>query len=145
MIKKLEMLHSKYGFKARPPLAHNLLNNQLKVFGADSSDLIEFYQETNGLIYEWFEIFPLYDDQNIKNTWNSLERINDPSNSPYLHGYPPEIRNRFMIFASIGGDGCALIDRSDLTIWFEEKEELHQTDLSLMEFIETMCKEVSEL
>lgn len=145
MSQQIEILRSKYGFSTKSPLPSKIVTSKLKTLGIESSDVSEFYERTNGIVYEWVEIFPLYDEQNIKNTWNSVERINDPAHSPYLNGYPSEIRDRFMIFASIGGDGCALIDRNDMTIWFEEEEELHQTDLSLMEFVETMCKEVSEL
>ncbi len=145
MILQIEILRAKYGFSTKKPLSDDILTSRLKSLGVESLDGIEFYRNTNGMTYEWFEVFPLYDKQNLKNTWNSLERINDPEHSSYLKGYPSEVRSRFLVFASIGGDGCALIDRNDSSIWFEENEELHQTDLSLMEFIEMMCKEVSEL
>ena len=145
MSKKIETLRVKHGFSTKLPLSDDILTSRLKSLGIESLDFAEFYRNTNGMIYEWFEVFPLYDKQNLKNTWNSLERANDSEHSSYLKGYPSEIRSRFLVFASIGGDGCALIDRNDSSIWFEENEELHQTDLSLIEFIETMCKEVSEL
>jgi len=145
MIKKLEALSLQYGFSQRPPLATDIVKSKLKSLGMNIPEFIEFYQETNGLIFDWFEIFPLQDNQNIKRTWNSLERVNDSDSSVYLKGYPAEVRQRFLVFASIGGGGCAIIDRGDLSIWYEENDELHQTDLSLIDFIEAMCREVAEL
>ena len=52
---------------------------------------------------------------------------------------------RFVVFAEIGTGTCAVYDKRDGTIWYEEDGQLNQTDLSFEEFIETCVIEASEL
>jgi hypothetical protein len=53
----------------------------------------------------------------------------------------PDLLARFLTFADIG-NGVALLDRTDGTIWFTEShdDEIHQIDLTLPEFIQTMIE-----
>jgi hypothetical protein len=50
------------------------------------------------------------------------------------------ILNRFLVFADIGGTRCALFDRTDGSIWFEDEEQLSRTDMSLFEFIDALLQ-----
>jgi hypothetical protein len=129
--------------RVRTPLSVEEIDRQLAALKVEISDLREFYLLTNGLDKEWFQIFPLVDAANIKKTWESLSRANTLGETPYLRNHP-ELLERFLVFASISGGNCAVLDRTDQSIWFQE-DGLHQTDFSLYEFIETELREVAEL
>ena len=105
-------------------------------------ELADFFRSSNGLSSEWFKVFPIYDKSDPKRTWDSLEAVN--SSKSRFFGGDLEFMKRFLVFADIGGGRCAAFDRLDGTIWFEE-DELHQTNLSLEEFIETSLREVRDL
>lgn len=95
---------------------------------------------SNGLVCRSFELFPAFDSANPKKTWNSIQRANDASVTDALGG-SEDLLDRFLVFADIG-DGFAVFDRGDGSIWFEEGEaqELVQTDMELAEFIEEMVR-----
>jgi hypothetical protein len=84
MITKLKCTYN--GIKTRPPCREEQILSVKNNLGIPNKDLINLYRETNGLVYEWFEVFPMFDKQNSKNTWNSIERVNDLEKSPYLKG-----------------------------------------------------------
>ncbi len=142
-IVKLENLFKTFNVKKTKPLPIHEITSELDQLGPVPGDLIDFYKVTNGVTFEWFKIFPIEDKSNIKKTWNSLQRANDLKKSNFLDR-DEELFKRFLIFASISGGNCALIDRTDFTIWYEE-DDLFDTDLSLFEFIEIGFKEVRDL
>ncbi len=125
------------------PISDEEIEAQLNALRVDLPALKAFYKVTNGLEEDWFCIFPLKDSANSKKTWNNLERANDVNRTEYLREHP-ELLERFIIFASIGGGNCAVFDRTDGSIWYQE-DGLHQTDLSLFDFISTELREVKEL
>jgi len=102
------------------------------------------YGVTNGLQSEWFNLVPFYSPDDVKNTWDSLSRANDPRNTRFLGG-DEALMGRFFVFAEIGAGCCACIERNDGSIWFEDDESLHQTDLDIGDFIEATLREVAEL
>ena len=51
----------------------------------------------------------------------------------------------FLVLAELGGPDFAAIRREDGTIWFSQGDELQQTDLGLIDFIETCMREVDDL
>ena len=106
--------------------------------------LRQFYNITNGITHEWFRIPPISDPDRIKETWNSIQRINDPSTSKYL---ADETRSwqRFLVFAELSGPDYSVFDRERSTIWHSEGDDLNETDLDLLEFISTALREVDEL
>lgn len=140
---KLEKLLADYGVKKIRPISKPGVSTALGELGSVPNELKELYQITNGLSYGWFRVFPIEDKSNIKRTWDSIQKANNPQTSKYLDGND-ELLGRFLAFCEIGGGNVAVIDRNDFSIWFEE-DELHQTDLSLYEFIETTFREVKEL
>jgi hypothetical protein len=140
---KLENLLSNYKIKKIKPVSNPDISSVLDTLGPCPNDFKEFYEVTNGLSYGWFKIFPIEDKLNIKKTWDSIQKANDSQNSIYRDG-TYELFERFIIFGVIGGGNVALIDRTDFSIWFEE-DDLHQTDFTLYEFIETTLREVKEL
>lgn len=106
-------------------------------------EITDFYLECNGLEFGWFKILHIEDKNNIKHTWDGIIRANSDGTSKFLNN--KELLEKFLVFASLGFGSCGVISRSDNTIWFEQDDELHQTTLSLEEFIEVSLKEVLEL
>lgn len=143
LTQKLSSLMRHHRVRVLRPLALEEIDRQLEALRVDMADLREFYSVTNGLEKDWFQMFPLTDTANIKKTWNSLSRANTPGQTLYLRDHP-ELLERFLVLASISGGNCALLDRTDLSIWFQAGG-LHQTNLSLYEFIETEFREVEEV
>jgi hypothetical protein len=87
-----------------------------------------------------FRLYSVFDPTDLKRTWESLERANDPEKTRALGG-DPSLLGRFLVFADIG-NGHALWDRTDGSIWFEEAgdDQVRQTDLDLPRFIELMVR-----
>ena len=101
--------------------------------------LFEFYKYTNGLNVRWLTIFPC---TNVPPTPAvKLLDANDIYLTSYLGG-SEELLEIFVVFADIGDEAVAVIDRRDGTIWYEEDGELVQTDLSLQSFISTCLMEM---
>ena len=140
---KLENLLLTFRIKKNKPISTTNISSVLSQLGPVPEELIEFYEVTNGLSYGWFKVLPIEDKLNIKKTWDSIQKANELQKSKYLDGND-ELFKRFLIFCVIGGGNVAMIDRNDFSIWYEE-DDLHQTDFSLFEFIETEFKEVQEL
>jgi hypothetical protein len=93
---------------------------------------------SNGLVARSFRLFSALDSQHIKKTWESLQRANRGPSAVFKD---PSFAKRFLVFGDIG-NGFAMIDRNDQTVWFmkNEDDEIHQTDFSFREFIETMAE-----
>jgi len=109
-----------------------------------AKDLCAFYKHCNGISYEWFSILPLEDSSHIKTTWDSINVANNPSKTRFLDG-DRELLHHFLVFAELDANRCAVMDKKEGSIWYEENGELHQTNLSLEEFIDSVLKEVNEL
>ena len=107
-------------------------------------DLKNLLKVANGLSLEWFRIMPIKDDTDVKSTWDDLERANNLQTSKFLNR-DAELFRRFLIFAEIGSNRCAAFERKTETIWYEEDDEMVQTDLGSREFIELSLREVKEL
>lgn len=140
--KQLVDWRDSFELKVRQPIKSSEYIEQL--FSGLPSDLVAIYKVTNGLVSEWFHMLPIYSPENAKNTWDSLERANEATSTRFLGG-DEERMERFFIFAEIGGGNCACIQRKDGSIWFEDEEGIHQTDLNLRDFVETMLQEVADL
>jgi hypothetical protein len=100
------------------------------------------YVAFNSVRLNWFAVLPIFNPDDVKNTWDSLERANS-ERSAYLEA-DPGLLERFLVFADIGDGACAAMERATGVIWYEEGDELVETPLSLPEFIETGLKEASE-
>lgn len=139
---KIDDLKKKYGFKTIKPLSREVIEGLVSILGLNAA-FLELYLITNGLSHGWFRILPIEDPSNIKDTWDSIQKANDADKSKFE--LDEDFLNRFVVFAEIGAGECAVFDRTDGSIWFEEDEELQKTDMDLAYFIETCLKEVEEL
>jgi len=115
-----------------------------QAIGPLPSDLVEFYCITNGLTCDYFKIFPIEDPKNIKKTWDGIKRNNEIETTKFLQSNA-ELLQKFLVFAEIGAEKCAVYNKNDFTIWYEDAGKLNQTDLSLREFINLMLLEVYSL
>jgi hypothetical protein len=143
-IEKLGSLAHRYPIKIRSGLDDLTLLEAERAIGNLPDDIKSFYQATNGLRYEWLNLFPIEMQNDIADTWDGLRRANDKEKTKFLSG-DESLLSQFLVIAEIGGGYCACVDRKDGSIWIEDREGMHQTTLTLLEFIETTVREVSEL
>lgn len=107
-----------------------------------NSEFQEFYSVANGIGKGWFKILPIYDVRNTKETWDSIQRANNHQTSRFA--VDRDFLHEFVVFADIGGRGCAVYCKRDETIWYQEGDELNQTDLSLKDFVVASLKETRD-
>jgi hypothetical protein len=129
-----------YGVRTRRGLADEQVRQLDQQVGPLAADLCALYRVTNGVTLGSFRIFPVFDASDVKGTWDSIQRANEASTTRFL-GRDEHLLTRFLVFAEVGGGDCAAIDRSDNSIWYEESDELRQTDFEIFEFIEAALKE----
>ena len=140
----VEKLVRQYPVRLRQGVTDSDLADAQQATGEFPEDLHTFYRVTNGLLCEWFNLLPIERDSEVKGTWDGLRRANDASKTKFFTA-SKDLLDRFLIFADIGGGHCACFDRQDDSIWVQDSDGLHQTDLTLSEFIETTAREVAEL
>jgi hypothetical protein len=102
------------------------------------------YRASNGLSAGAFKLLPIYDPSDVKRTWDSIQRANDARATRFL-GRSSQILERFIVFADIGVGRAGAFDRTDGSIWFEDEDQLRQTNLSLDRFIEANLREIAGL
>ena len=123
-----------------PPAREEVIAEAERAVGTIPPELREVLTQTNGLACRSFRLLSVFDRDQPKKSWESLQRANDPKTTEALGG-DQELLARFLVFADIGG-GVAVWDRTEGSIWFEETrdDQLRQTDLSLRDFVETMVR-----
>ena len=132
-----------YPLKYGKPVTQALLMNANDEVGPLPEDLITLYGHCNGLSAVWFSILPVYAPLDISRTWDSIERANNPQTTSHFEG-DVEFLKRFLVFARLDVGLCAVYDRADSSIWYEEDDELHLTTLDLSGFIKTCLREVRD-
>ena len=137
---RVERWKTAYGAKTRRGATDDLLMGAEQIIGELPGDLKELLRITNGVSAHSFKLFPVLDRNDVRSTWESLQRVNDPTTTSYLAN-DADLLRRFLVFSDIGGGDCAVIDRKDQSIWYEEDGDLHQTDLDVVSFVEASLKE----
>ena len=140
--KVLEILTRKFDCKIFPPTNEKDIISAEALIGPFPKILKDLYEITNGIEADNFRFLPVFNNNNIKLTWDSINRANNVNDTKF--SLNKELLDRFIIFAEIGALHCAFMDKKDETIWFEDDEGYHQTDLQLEEFI-TICLKDSQL
>ncbi|HCU06451.1 MAG TPA: hypothetical protein DIC42_02555 [Holosporales bacterium] len=125
------------GAELLKPLNIEQLENSFNIYNLNG-DFASFYQNTNGLIYESFRVLPFYDANNTKKTWDSFEKANADKSKFSLER---SVKNNFLVFAEIGSRHCGLYQKNNGSLWFEDDNGFHQTDMNLGEFIIACIKE----
>lgn len=122
-----------------PPAPPEVIADAESAVGALPGELGELLACSNGLVVRSFRVFSALDRHHIKKTWESLQRANEGTPGTVLKD--SDLTDRFLVFADIG-NGVALLDKSDGTIWYTETDDaqIRQTDFSFREFIETMIE-----
>jgi hypothetical protein len=138
--RSLGRLLADYKVELAPPLLETQVSKALATIGPVPDQLIELYHVTNGFSQNHFRVFPIESGNDIRNTWDSIQRANDPQHTKYL-GANQELLEQYLVFADIGFGTCAAIKRRGGSIWYEEKGELHETNLNLLDFISTCFRE----
>ena len=143
MKEELSKLAEEHGVSLAPPAGRDLIE-AVKAELQLPQPMCEFYSISNGLQHDWFRIPPLHDPARMKQTWDSLQRLNDLAHSRYLPG-EEEFLKDFLVCAELAGPDFAVLKREDGTIWFSQGEQLHQTDMNLIELIAACLREVDQL
>lgn len=120
------------------PAPSSCLDDAERALGGFPPQLRATLEVTNGLVCRSFRLYGVLDPAKPSKTWDSIERANDPAKTRALGG-DAELLGRFLVIADIG-NGFAMLDRNNGSIWFEEndEEEASQTGLSFRQFIEVM-------
>jgi hypothetical protein len=126
-----------------PPVSEALLENARARVKNLPIDLEGLYKATNGLSAGPFKILPVEDRTDLKRTWDSLQRANEPHATRFL-SRSPQLLDQFIVFADIGMGRAAAYDRGDGSIWYEEDAQLRQTDLSLDDFVQATLRDIAE-
>lgn len=138
--KFVSSLRDSFQIHARKPLSSEMVIEAFRTLDASSCGINGLYLACNGFTGEWLNLLPIENPRDVTRTWNGLRLANDPMKSRYLNKHI-ELLPRFLIFADIGNGCAAAIDRNDGSVWYEEDNELHQTDLSLPDFLVTCLRE----
>jgi hypothetical protein len=137
---RLKNWKAQHHCRVLPPVEVSVIEATEDSLGSLPPDLAAFYGAANGLAAEAIRVLPIEDSADPKRTWDSVGRANDPSKTRFL-GRDADLLERFLIFAVLEGDSVAAFDRADGSIWYEEAGELHQTDLTLEDFIDRVLRE----
>jgi len=125
-----------------PPLGE-AVGNAEKNLRCPNHDLWGLYAASNGVTHGWLSVLPIEDSRDLRRTWDGLLRANDPAHTKFLDRNR-NLLERFLVFAQLDGLNCAVIDRTDSSIWYQDDEGLHRTDMSIDEFVDACLREMSD-
>lgn len=130
------------GVRLFNPVSSKIIVDFENSFSPLPFELKQFYQISNGLVFEEFRILPIFDKEDLKETWDSLERANTLEKTKFkLESISSP--NDFLVFAEIGGGHMALYSKADEKIWFEDDEGFYETTLSLCDFIKGIIENIA--
>ena len=131
----VERWTSVYGCRTLPGVPSDEWGSVLAGGRPLPATLQPLYEISNGLRGEGLILLPVARPTDLKRTWDSIQRANDPEHSRFLQ-WDLGLLEQFLVVADIGGESCAAVARIDGSFWYEDDEGFHQTTLSLEEFIE---------
>lgn len=84
----IQNISKKYGFSILPGVSKRLLKMFQEEYFSLPDELQDFYLLTNGLFGAEFTILPIFDPNNRKKTWDSLNKANTANEYlPYDHTF----------------------------------------------------------
>jgi hypothetical protein len=109
------------------------------IVGPVAPEQRELYSIANGLSCRSFRLFPVFVESAARKTWDSIQRANNPTDA---FSGDVSLLKRFLVFADIG-NGFAMIDRTDGSLWFEEanSDDLRQTDLDFRGLVDLLVRQ----
>lgn len=125
-----------------PPASAEALSAAECEVGQLPGELREMLSVSNGLACRSFRLLSAFESHNPKKTWECVQRANRVDQTDALGG-DPGLLKRFLVFSYIG-NGWACIDRTDGSVWYEDRSKedtsLERLTLGLREFVETMVR-----
>lgn len=114
----LEALSNRYGCSLRPGVEAPLLEAFQSNYFPLPNELRRFYTLTNGLFSAGLTVLPIFDPQNRKRTWDSLNKANTegeglPYDKTFLEGN--------FVFAKLSGLDFAFLDRVSEQIYIAQR------------------------
>ena len=96
-------------------------------------ELREIYEFTNGFFSPMFDLLPLFDKNNIKRTWDSINRANSEQNT---FDFSQEWLDKFCIFGRFDGRFAAAFDKQEHKLWMEFPDgNMHGQSGTLRDFL----------
>ncbi len=139
--KHLLLLKRKFGLNFLKPLEEEEISRFEKKFGTLPEELKSLYRITNGIEYETFKIFPLFDKKNFQKTWDNLEACNTSNLTKFKILHDADFLKKFLIFGYTEGMKMLKYDRKDSSIWYENSSGYNKTNLNLIWLIKGMVSE----
>jgi len=125
----------KYGYLFRLPSEQNLIYNYERKHGRLPENLKSFFLVTNGFFSPKISIFPLFDKNCIKETWECFERVNDIQSTKF--NVDESFFNQFYIIGQLEGMKMCMLDKISHQIWYETHKTYDETSIvSIFELIE---------
>lgn len=104
-----------------------------------NQDISEFYKICNGISWDGGRVLPLFDNDNSKKTWDSLQRANDFNLGKNVHD--ELFLMQYYIIGEFAAGGFFAVDKKKLSFWFEEEGFLHETDAEMKDFLELVIRD----
>lgn len=127
------------------PVSDELIQNFEKTVTVLPEDLKQLYTVTNGFFSVYIDVLPILDRNNIKRTWDSIEKANS-SNTKFL--VSSELLEHFCIFAQVRSNVAqALLFSKDMYDYFYQDmndNKVKPADMSLQKLLLYM-QELGEL
>jgi hypothetical protein len=134
-----------YGAKIQSGASDERIAATETTVGPLPDELRALLRASNGIRGDTFSVLPVFNPNLAKTTWNSLERTNDARTTKFsMFEGDEELLKRFLVFVDIGGSRCGAFDRVRRTYWFEDDDELVETNLDLVGFIDALFREETQ-
>lgn len=115
------------------PVSNECLSNFEEHIAVLPKDLKEVYCFTNGFFSDMVDLLPIFDKNNVKRTWDSIERANSDRTT---FDFPIDWMKDFCIFARFNATFAMAFNKLDHTLWLEYPDgTLHEKQTSLRDFI----------
>lgn len=115
------------------PVSSDLINSFEKDVAKFPTELKKIYEFTNGFFSPMFDLLPIFDKNNVKRTWDSINRANSEKNT---FNFSREWLNKFCIFGRFDGKFAAAFDKEEYKFWIEFPDgNMHRQSGTLRDFL----------
>jgi hypothetical protein len=114
------------------PASEDLINSFEQSVSIFPPELKEIYSFTNGFFTPTLDLLPIFDKNNMKKTWDSINRANSEKTS---FDFSSKWFDHLCIFARFSGAFALAFDKNDFSWWIEYPDGMHQKKSNLRDFL----------
>ncbi|MBQ7673019.1 MAG: hypothetical protein IJT36_00575 [Alphaproteobacteria bacterium] len=115
------------------PAPVELLSDFENTIAKFPKELREVYEFTNGFFSPMFDLLPIFDKNNIKRTWDSINRANSIENT---FDFSQKWLDKYCIFGRFNGRFAAAFYKEDCSLWIEYPDGgMYEKKTSLRDFL----------